>query len=721
MKKLLTLFLALTCAVGIFAHDCVIDGIYYKLDRKSRTASVTYKGTKSDKNTDRYVGAITIPPSIVVKEQTYSVTSIGEEAFRRCYGLTSITIPNSVTSIGSSAFSSCHGLTSITIPNSVTVIRSEAFSGCRGLTSITIPNSVTSIGSSAFSSCSNLTSITIPNSVTSIEDWAFAWCQGLTSITIPNSVTSIEDWAFYNCSSLTSITIPNSVTTIGYEAFQYCSGLTSVTIPNSVTSIGGSAFYNCNKLKSIYDDSGLLVKRESKYGIPSSCNIYEGVVKGDYVLKNSTIIKYLGKEASVIIPDSITTIGSSAFSSCSSLTSITIPNSVTTIGSSAFWGCSSLTSITIPYSVTTIGGWTFSHCSRLTSVMMFNPNVKIDSWAFDNCNITDLYCGESVDLSKADGTIKNVHRLNEEELQYYLPFDQYAKGFVESQINEWQIRGKYEKTADWQARVNETTRKKKIEEFYKEAQEKYMSAYTKRQSYHFTLDTYDPDNEVFLVKEDQWGDLLVSVPIANAEYVETNWSSCTSTPHYAFSGTDIVLQSVDFTFPNKKTYIYKLDQKLTYSTADLNYNFEPIELPEMQTVTVGGGDEAQSQVSQGITDVVITTPFDLTPMSSVLVSYKNIFGKYEMPDLDVTFPYVVVRVKLTGASNIIRLAKQSLSLDLGQSYIVEQTVPQDDKILFLIPNGVRNIYLTDGNGHRQLLYSGRLQPNTIYDGTVEVK
>ena len=180
-----------------------------------------------------------------------SVTSIGNDAFFNCSGLTSITIPNSVTSIGSQAFYKCSGLTSITIPNSVTSIGIEVFSGCSGLTSVTIPNSVTSIGNEAFYKCSGLTSITIPNSVTSIGNEAFDYCSGLSSIIIPNSVTFIGNNAFGGCSGLTSITIPNSVTSIGDKVFKKCSGLTSITIPNSVTSIGDEAFNGCSDLTSV--------------------------------------------------------------------------------------------------------------------------------------------------------------------------------------------------------------------------------------------------------------------------------------------------------------------------------------------------------------------------------------------------------------------------------------------------------------------------------------
>ena len=156
------------------------------------------------------------------------MTSIGYATFSNCFGLTSVTIPNSVTSIGWSAFSNCRSLTSITIPNSVTSIEGAAFSGCSGLTSIVIPNSVTSIGNYTFNNCIGLTSVTIGNSVTSIERSAFEGCIGLTSVTIPNSVTSIGYQTFYKCSGLTSVTIGSGVKNIEGWAFAYCKELTDV-------------------------------------------------------------------------------------------------------------------------------------------------------------------------------------------------------------------------------------------------------------------------------------------------------------------------------------------------------------------------------------------------------------------------------------------------------------------------------------------------------------
>ena len=180
-----------------------------------------------------------------------SVRSIGEHAFDNCQGLTTITIPEGVTSIGDGTFYYCSSLTSVTIPNGVTSIGNYAFQGCTGLTSITIPSSVISIGESAFYNCTGLTSITIEEGVTSIGNYAFQGCTGLTSITIPEGVTSIGNYAFQGCTGLTSITIPEGVTSIGNYAFRGCTGLTSITIPDSVRSIGEHAFYGCSNLTTI--------------------------------------------------------------------------------------------------------------------------------------------------------------------------------------------------------------------------------------------------------------------------------------------------------------------------------------------------------------------------------------------------------------------------------------------------------------------------------------
>ena len=141
-----------------------INGIYYNLVSKIKEAEVT-------RNPNKYTGNVVIPEKVTYENVEYSVTSIGNNAFDECSGLTSVTIPNSVTSIGGYAFSGCSGLTSVTIPNSVTSIGSDAFYGCSGLTSITVGSGIKTIDYEAFASCPELTDVTcnaenVPNTDT---------------------------------------------------------------------------------------------------------------------------------------------------------------------------------------------------------------------------------------------------------------------------------------------------------------------------------------------------------------------------------------------------------------------------------------------------------------------------------------------------------------------------------------------------------------------------
>ena len=133
MKRILVLALIALSSMSILAYDAKIDGIYYNFSGDNAEVTYLYNDLS---NSAAYSGNVVIPESVTYNGKPYSVTSIGNYAFRYCSGLTSVTIPSSVTSIGNYAFMYCSGLTSVTIPSSVTSIGAGAFEDCSRLHTI---------------------------------------------------------------------------------------------------------------------------------------------------------------------------------------------------------------------------------------------------------------------------------------------------------------------------------------------------------------------------------------------------------------------------------------------------------------------------------------------------------------------------------------------------------------------------------------------------------
>ena len=403
MKKLMLLMaMLLAVTLSLIADTERVDGIvwtYTISDGKASVGGGSYSNTAVSRTTS---GVLEIPSSL----GGCPVVGINSFAFYSCGSLAGVTIPDSVTSIGSSAFTGCHSLTSFVVAADNSFYKSDSgllltkdgktlVAGING--DVTIPDSVTSIGNSAFTGCSGLASVSIPNSVTNIGNSAFSACIGLTSVTIPDSVTSIGNDVFRNCSNLESVTILDSVTNIGARAFDGCRGLRDVTVPqyvctnrmssvfasacqsitnvvvsDGVTSIGNSAFAGCISMASVaIPDSVTNIVNTAFNGLGSltsfvvaSDNAFYKAVSGLLLTKDGKTL-VAGINGDVTIPDSVTSIGNSAFTGCSGLASVSIPNSVTNIGSGSFSGCSGLTNVTIPNSVTSIGNYVFEGCSSM--------------------------------------------------------------------------------------------------------------------------------------------------------------------------------------------------------------------------------------------------------------------------------------------------------------------------------------------------------------------
>ena len=335
------------------------DSLYYNiLSETDRTVEVTYGDAYGN-----YSGDIVIPQSVIIDGKTYTVTTIGYNAFRSCSSLTSVFIPASCTSI-----------------------RSNPFHGCKSLEEIVVdednPNYSASDGALYNKDKTTLISwpaaegdIDILPSVTTIGYEAFIYCFALTSVSMPEVIT-IDNSAFYGCRALTSVSMP-SVTTIGYLAFSGCSSLASVFIPASCTSIDANPFAYCIELKEI------VVDENNPNYLSADGALYD---KG-----KTTLIGWPTAEGDITIPQSVTTIGESAFESCSALTSVEMP-AVTTIGDGAFYYCRALTSVSMP-EVTEIGWLAFCGCSSLRSINIPASVTMIGEEAFVSCGgLTSVYC-----------------------------------------------------------------------------------------------------------------------------------------------------------------------------------------------------------------------------------------------------------------------------------------------------------------------------------------
>lgn len=316
-KKVLFAAFALMHCMSALAFSVVAptgQTLYYRIKSSSTVELVAPYKIGTDPEGDEYfvwtgyimpTGALSIPENVTDdRGNTYQVTSIGPYAFAGCNQLTSVQIPESVKEIRKDAFSNCDSLESILIPNSVIRIGNSAFCACSALVSVDIPNSVVSIGKYAFSRCTNLSTVSLGESLSSIGIYAFQYCTSLSSITFPRSLRSLGARAFFHCENLANIEynaeenvsiieIPNMSAAI--EVFYY-TAITDVNFGEHVKSIPGGLFQSL-------------------------------------------------RVTSIVIPDSVVSIGQSAFANNSYMTSITFGSSVSTMSNSILDGCQRLSDV----------------------------------------------------------------------------------------------------------------------------------------------------------------------------------------------------------------------------------------------------------------------------------------------------------------------------------------------------------------------------------------
>ena len=250
--------------------------------------------------------------------------------------------------------------------------------------------------------------LVLGTSATTIGSQAFYLCTSLTgTLTIPNSVTSIGGYAFRTTAFTGSLTLGSSVTSIGSGAFSYCSGLTGpLTIPNSVTSIGDYAFRESGWGTATYPltISGTVgLTSNSFYGTDfNGLNVTGTSVNANQFQSASYV------SGSLTIANTVTSIGSYAFSYSANFTSLTLGNSITSIGSAAFRYCSGLTgSLNVPNSVTSIGAYAFGSLTVLTGPLIIpNSATAISNNIIEGCPaLTDAYLNQPLAAIDSDAFI----------------------------------------------------------------------------------------------------------------------------------------------------------------------------------------------------------------------------------------------------------------------------------------------------------------------------
>lgn len=192
------------------------------------TALVVY-----DDSYASFSGILTIPQTILIEGESYTVVGIDDMAFMGCAKLTSVIFPSTLKTIGEGVFYGCSRLTSVELPAQTVSIGNEAFGDCPLLATLSLGEGLKSIGRSAFENCIALTGVSMPAGIESIGALAFKGCTKLASAALGNSLTLLGDSAFYGCSALQSVELPVTVSSVGTRTFAGCSSLERIYINNT--------------------------------------------------------------------------------------------------------------------------------------------------------------------------------------------------------------------------------------------------------------------------------------------------------------------------------------------------------------------------------------------------------------------------------------------------------------------------------------------------------
>lgn len=295
------------------------------------------------------------------------VTRLEQYTFSYCKNLKKATLPDGITYIGHSCFSEDTELLDVNIPANIETIDEYAFyNNQKRSTPIVFPSTLKTIGGHAFRNNYRVKSVTFNDGLETIGSWAFSDCNDIESITLPETVTTMYDRAFQSCDSITQFTFPSSITAVPEAVLYHCDKLQTVTLASGTTSIAGYAFENCPQLATIN-----LTEQTSLTSI------------GNHAFGNTGFTK-------VTLPNSITSMGYSAFRECQKLQSINVPTGLTTVPYDFVYSCPNLTGVQMHDGIRVVGHYAFTNCPLLNGVVLNDQITDIEYDAFNGCSSLEL-------------------------------------------------------------------------------------------------------------------------------------------------------------------------------------------------------------------------------------------------------------------------------------------------------------------------------------------
>ena len=303
---------------------------------------------------------LNIPSTVENNGATYTVTSIGDNAFENNNKIKTVTFPDTLTKIGDSAFSKCYSLEGeLRLPEGLQEIGSYAFFSDSKIKTVIFPDTLIRIGNQAFMSCYGLEgTLTLPEGLKEIGSSAFSGSaefagyvnnkmMNITAVNLPNSLEKLGYNAFHAC-KITSVTVPEQITVLESGVFSCCFELTSVTLPEGLKTIGSleqyssGPFQHCTSLKTIELPDGVEVLGRTAFG-------QSGLTE-------------------ITLPKNLKTIGGGAFCACADLKKINWNDNLETVNSNAFEECIGLTEVEIPAGIANFDPAAFRDCPNTCTI-----------------------------------------------------------------------------------------------------------------------------------------------------------------------------------------------------------------------------------------------------------------------------------------------------------------------------------------------------------------